>query len=128
MPQIEAHLQQIGLALVSSPVVAAYEIVRQWANSDDGYIRVRMTLAKHDFLEAAVYVVLVNGEIVTEDYRYQWLSADKKTLRRRWDNTPHHPDTPSFPHHIHDGSEENIVEGEPLSLLTLLHLLETILP
>ena len=127
MQQIEVYLRQIRLALISSPVVATYEIVRQWAHSDDGYFRVRMTLTNDDFLEATMYVTLVNGEISIDDYRYQWMSPDKKTLRRRWDNAPHHLRLASFPHHIHDGSEDNIVEGKLSSLPALLELLETIL-
>ena len=125
MQEIETYLQQIELALLSSPVVASYTIIHRWANSDDGYIRVRATLINHDFLEAAEYFVLENQQIVTEDYRYQWMAADKKTLRRRWDNMPHHPGLPSFPHHIHDAAEENIVPGELLALLALIQRLET---
>ncbi len=127
MQQIEAYLHQIRLVLISNPVVANYEVVRQWAHSDDGYIRVRITLINGDFLEATMYVVLMNRAVVIDNYRYQWMSPDKKSLRRRWDNAPHHLTLTSFPHHIHDGSEENIVEGELLSLPTLLDLLKTIL-
>ena len=124
MQQIESYLRQIRLTLISSPVVADYEIVRQWAHSDDGYIRARITLTNDDFLEATMYVVSMNGEITINDYRYQWMSPDKKTLRRRWDNAPHHLTLTTFPHHVHDGSEENIVESELLSLPALLDLLE----
>jgi len=127
MQQIESYLRQIRLALISSPVVADYEIVRQWAHSDDGYIRVRITLTNNDFLEATMYVISMGGEITINDYRYQWMSPDKKTLRRRWDNAPHHLALATFPHHVHDGSEGNIVESELLSLPALLDLLEATL-
>ncbi len=125
MREIEAYLQQIDLALVSSSAIASYTITHRWANSDDGYIRLRAMLINDDFLEAPAYFVLENQQIVTEDYRYQWMDADKKTLRRRWDNTPHHPGLPSFPHHIHDKSEEHVIPGKPLDLLSLLQQLET---
>jgi hypothetical protein len=33
-------------------------------------------------------------------YAYQWMEPDG-ILRRRWDNAPHWPDTPTFPNHVH---------------------------
>ena len=34
------YLAEIEMALVASPIVAEYRLVRSWANTDDGYIRV----------------------------------------------------------------------------------------
>ena len=62
---ISAYLNQIELALVSSPVIAEYQVVRSWANTDDGYIRLRTTLTNGDFLEAAEYFVLDGDQILT---------------------------------------------------------------
>lgn len=92
-----AYLNQIILALISSPVIHSYEIVRAKANSDEGYIRIRAILHKGDFLEAGEYFALENGEMVTRDYRHQWMSSDKTNLRRRWDSTPHHQGLQNFP-------------------------------
>ena len=64
---IAAYLAQVELALVSSPIVAKYDIVRSWANTDDGYMRIRITLINSDFVEAAEYFVLQEGRIVTVD-------------------------------------------------------------
>lgn len=36
-------------------------------------------------------------------YRYQYIGAD--TTIFRYDNAPHHPDLPNFPHHKHVGQE-----------------------
>lgn len=124
MNDISAYLDEITLALVSSPVIAEYEVVRCWANADDGYIRVRATLSNGDFLEAAEYVVLDQGQLVTEDYRYQWMAGEKKTLLRRWDSTPDWPRLPGSPHHVHVGEETTVEPGRPLSLLDLVILLE----
>lgn len=123
MSDIAAYPTEVELAMVSSPAIAEYHIVRSWANTDDGYIRLRATLTNGD-LEAAEYFVLERGQIVTIDYRYQWMGADKKTLRRRWDNTPHHPGLETFPHHIHLGDEATVVPGHPTSLIELLSVLE----
>ncbi len=125
MSDISAYLTEVELALLSSPVVTEYRVVRSWANTDDGYIRIRVTLTNSDFLEAAEYFVLQGGQIVTVDYRYQWMTGDRKVLRRRWDSTPDHPDLENFPYHIHMGNEEAVIPGHPLSLLDLLKTLES---
>jgi hypothetical protein len=57
------------------------------------------------------------------DYRYQWVDFQKGTPRCRWDSTPDHPELDNFPHHIHEGSEENVIPGEPLSICQLLDII-----
>ena len=124
MSDITSYLTEIELALVSSPIVVEYHLVRSWANTDDGYIRIRATLTSGDFLEAAEYFVLDKDQIVTVDYRHQWMDGDKKILRRRWDNTPDHPELESFPHHVHIGDEATVAPGHPIGLSELLSVLE----
>jgi hypothetical protein len=41
-------------------------------------------------------------------------------LLRRWDNTPHHPDLPGFPHHVHTGTGDHVYPGQPASIFTVL--------
>ena len=121
------YLNQIILALISSPVIHSYEIVRAKANSNDGYLRLRAILHQGDFLELVEYFASIQEQMITLDYRHQWMSGDKTTLRRRWDSTPHHAGLPNFPHHIHVESETNIISGEPMSILQLLIYLENTL-
>ncbi|MFN8459920.1 MAG: hypothetical protein U0401_35610 [Anaerolineae bacterium] len=75
MSDITTYLSQIELALISSPIVVEYQVVRSWGNSDDGYIRVRVSLSNDDFLEAAEYFILDQDQIVTVDYRYGMCQA-----------------------------------------------------
>ena len=124
MTDPDAHLSEIELALIASEIIAHYVVVRSWANTDDGYIRVRATLTNGDFLEAAEYFVVQQGHVVTVDYRHQWMNANRTILHRRWDNTPHHPALAGFPDHCHVGSEDNVVPSEPTSLLRVLAWLE----
>jgi hypothetical protein len=124
MHEIAIHLTEIELALVSSPAIADYSIVRSKAGTDDGYIRIRATLVNGDFLEAVEYFVLVEGGITTIDYRHQWMDQSKQLLRKRWDCAPDHPHIPNFPYHVHVGDEATIQPGSPLSLIELLNVLE----
>jgi hypothetical protein len=119
-----AYLAEIELALIVSPIVAQYEVVRSWANSDDGYIRVRATLGNGDFLESTAYFVLDQESVEIVDYRHQWMDGTRTILRRRWDCTPHHPELDGFPHHVHVGNENDVLAGHVMGIIDLLQLLE----
>jgi hypothetical protein len=121
----DGYLTEIEVRLIACPVISDFVIVRAWSNADDGYIRVRANLINGDFLEAAEYFVLQPTGVETVDYRHQWMDGGKTILRRRWDNTPDHPELPSFPHHIHVGDEETVTPGQPMSMLALLRILES---
>ena len=120
----ESYLRTIEAALIESPVIRSYVIVRRWANTDDGYIRIRATLVNGDFLELAEYFVVEGSQIRTVDYRHQWMAADKRRLRRRWDSTPDHPHLPNFPYHVHVEEETNVHPDQPRSILNILTELE----
>ncbi len=124
MTDLSAYLTDIELALIRSPIIAAYQVIRSEVNTDDGYIRVRATLINGDFLEAAEYFILERDAILTDDYRYQWMDASKIVLRKRWDCTPDHPEVATYPHHIHIGDENTVVPGQVLNLIALLDTLE----
>ena len=51
MNDIVAYLEAIKLKLVTSRVVADYQIVKERTTATDGYLRIRATLYNGDFLE-----------------------------------------------------------------------------
>ena len=124
MPELAAYLNTIEIALLTSEVVAEYAFVTSKINTDDGYFRVRATLANGDYLEASEYFTVTEREIRVEDYRYQWMDGPRTVLRRRWDNTPHHPEVAGFPHHCHLGPGDTVAPGEAMNLLRILAFLE----
>ncbi|RDV80418.1 toxin-antitoxin system TumE family protein [Ammonifex thiophilus] len=44
-------------------------------------------------------------------YSYHWERRHIDGKIFRFDNAPHHKDVATFPHHLHDGSEEKIQES-----------------
>ena len=116
----DEYLAAIHLALVESPIVASYEVVRQRVTSQSGHLRVRVDLTNSDFLEASEFFRLTPDGIEVADYRHQWMDGERTILRKRWDSTPHHPNLENAPHHCHDGSEETVVPGQPLSIQDVL--------
>ncbi|MCB0024698.1 MAG: DUF6516 family protein [Caldilinea sp.] len=119
-----SYVAEIELALVSSPVLENFHVLRVWTNSDDGYLRLRATLVNGDFLEAAEYFVLDVEAIKTVDYRHQWMDGARKVLRRRWDSTPDHPELGNFPYHVHVVDEQDVQPDKPMSILELLKWFE----
>lgn len=117
----DEYLTTIHLALVESPIVTTYAVIRQRLTSQSGYLRVRITLTNGDFLGAAEFFRLTpDDSIELVDYHHQWMDGERVTLRKRWDSTLHYPDLENAPHHCHDGSEENVVPSQPMSIQTVL--------
>ena len=122
------HVLQLKAKLVVSPLVATFTVVEEKVWQDRGYVRIRMTLANGDYVEAAEYFVLEDNECVVYRYRYQWMDSKRQELHKRWDNVEHHPGLPSFPHHVHVGREESVEPGKRLSIIQLLDVLDGEIP
>jgi hypothetical protein len=116
----EALLESEYAVLLSHPAVRAIQLVRYSANRLDGYLRARCTLTNGDYVEIAVHITASDQGAEIEDFRYQWMDAGQTRLLRRWDNTPHFPELPGFPHHCHIGSEDAVAPSSPMSLAQLL--------
>ena len=48
-----------------------------------------------------------------------WADAANQLITR-WDNTPHFPDLPGFPDHIHNGATGEVTPGQPMSIFAVL--------
>lgn len=91
---------------------------------DFGYLRVRVDLGDDGFLEMAEYFVIDASSVAVKRYRHQWMDRSQTILNKRWDNAPHHPELQSFPHHVHEGSESNVVSGKAMSITDVIVYLE----
>lgn len=127
MSEIEAYLDSVKLKLVTSPIVEQYMISRERTTATDGYFRVQIELVSGDFLELTEYFVRIRQGIETVDYRYQWMDSTKTHLRRRWDNSPHHPEVSTYPHHLHLGREDHVIAGQSLNMNQVLDVIEALI-
>ncbi len=119
----DEYLASIHAALVVSPVVESYAVVRQWLTSQMGHLRVRIILTNGDFLESAELFRLTPKGITVVDYRHQWMDGSRTRLRKRWDSTPHHPELDRFPYHCHNGDERNVIPSDPFSICEILEII-----
>ena len=121
------YLKHCRIILITSPIIQEYRVIETQASERRGYIRVRATLTNGDLLEMAEYFTLDGGEIITQDYRFQWMNKDKTLLRYRWDNTPHFPELAEFPHHVHNGSDSKVKSHSPMSFEKVLSEISNLL-
>jgi hypothetical protein len=117
---IEAYLEAIKERLISDPMITRFHVVRERSTLIDGYLRARLTLVDDSQLEFSEYMQRSPaGEIAVTTYSYHWADAANQLITR-WDNTPHFPDLPRFPDHMHDGATEEVTPGQPMSIFTVL--------
>lgn len=116
---------EIRQTMILNELVASFKIIREMTGSNDGFIRVKCRLTDGSILEFAEYIQLVTGKIVCQTYSYHWQTS-RGTLRRRWDNAPHHPEITTFPDH--QQNDDLIIESKPMTLVRVLSAIENIFP
>lgn len=114
------YLAAIKERLLTDPIVADFQVIRERDTTTDGHIRARITLIDDGPLEFSEYFQqMPDGNIQVITYSYHW--ADKNNqLILRWDNTPHHRKLPDFPHHLHDGKKGTVDPSQPMSIFNVL--------
>jgi len=122
---LEQYITAVKAKLADSPIIAAIEIVDERILLNRGYFRARLTLTNSDFLEIAESFTLQDDQLITLDYRYQWMDATKQALRKRWDSVKHFPNLPDFPHHVHIDSESNVEPGSSRNILEFIGFMES---
>ena len=124
---IDEYLAALKTRLVTDPVVAAFHISRERSTLYDGYLRARLMLNDGSQLEFAEYIQVSAGDqIAVVTYNYHWSDAEGRLIQR-WDNTPHFPDLPGFPHHVHTASTEAPIPGQPIDLFSVLDEITSLL-
>jgi uncharacterized protein DUF6516 len=118
---VGVYFDHVLLTALGSPKVKRVEQVRREhdATGRIGFMLYRLTLINYDLLELTERVEVQAGEIVVTKYRQHWQNQEGAMLKR-WDNFPHYPQIASFPHHLHDGAEDNVVAHPPVNALQVL--------
>jgi hypothetical protein len=84
-----------------------------------GLYRYRIYFCDGSFLELVERLVEEEGKLSTTKYRFHWQNKEG-TLIKRWDNARHHAEIKTFPHHLHDGSEDNVVAHKEITGVKVL--------
>lgn len=109
---IADYLTAIDELISSAPEVIDVEILRRsvWDTGLEkvALYRYRLSMSDGSLLELTERLVEEKRTLFIKKYRYHWQNRNGQVIMR-WDNAPHHPEIESFPHHLHDGSETNVV-------------------
>ena len=114
------YLDSIKEHLLADPMVADFCVIHERATWTDGHLRARLNLTDSSWLEFSEYMQRSpDGQIDVVTYSYHWADVHDDLIRR-WDNTPHFPDLPGFPHHVHDGRTGTVNSGQPVGIFVVL--------
>ena len=69
-------------------------------SSEHTNLKIRLRFYFKYLLSIGEALIAVDDQVITIDYRYHFQN-EQNNLIFRYDNTPHFPDLPSFPHHKH---------------------------
>ena len=117
---IDVYVEAMKERFVTDPLVTHFQVIRERSTLMDGYLRARLALADGSQLEFSEYMQRSSdGAIAVITYSYHWADANHELIAR-WDNTPHFPDLPGFPDHMHDGATGQVTPSQPMSIFTVL--------
>ncbi len=119
MKNAEDYLAYVKALIIANPKVKDWAALREEAQGDIGLFRYRITYQDGSFLEMFERFQIVDGILQVTKYRFHWQDAAGR-LAKRWDNAAHHPEIPTHPNHVHDGSEENVAAFEPVGVKEIL--------
>jgi len=118
MKHIDQYMDIVASTIRHSPVMKD-EVAYKIRDSASGAIEGILYFVDGSRLEFSEDVYLHQGRPVKPRYRYQYIKNKQSVFR--YDNAPHHPKIPTFPHHKHVG-KEIVAASEP----TLGQLLDEI--
>ncbi|MBC8182039.1 hypothetical protein H8E88_13050 [candidate division KSB1 bacterium] len=118
------YFQDQKFAISSSAIVDSWEFQEDIRTSTEGFFKTRIHFIDDSKLDVREYVNIDLEKILRYTYSFHYFKNDK--LIFRYDNTPHHPQVSSFPHHKHLPSGK-VVECDEPNLADVLKEIESIL-
>ena len=115
------------LAIIESliqhrPTITAYEFRDLLIEEREGLYSVRLWFYDDSYLDAREhFIVSHTQDLIVIVYRFQYCSAQGESVMR-FDNAPHYPHLPGFPHHVHLGNR--VQPSEPMTLGLVLDQIE----
>lgn len=110
MRDVTQYFDLVTKIIELSPAVDA-ELDLEQFDHKRGTIECTLYFADGSRLEFTERIVIENARPVKRDYRYQYIRNQRAAFR--YDNAPHHPRLPNFPHHKHTG-RKTVSANEPL--------------
>jgi hypothetical protein len=124
---IEEYFQLLRQAIESCISVQSFDLIIDSKDDYQGFIRGEVNLRNGSILYCREFTN-VKTAIERRMYSYQYMDAFKNLIFR-YDDVKHHKklNLPNYPHHKHDGSEDNIISSNAPTLADILNEIERLL-
>ena len=108
--KVKLYFKNLAFLINNHPFVQNYNVIKERISIDEGFSQISIRLVNDFRFEVFEYYDSIKG--VTK-YRYQLLDT-KDSLVSRWDNSSHHKQVNTFPHHVHTTSGVEPYQPKPL--------------
>ncbi len=127
---IEDYFRQIATLIATAGIVHSSSITYDKRSTSIGFIHGDISFLDGFQLHLREFVNVEHG---TERYMYAYhYQRPDGALVFRYDNSPHFPALPTFPHHKHEASRANVMAASAPDLQTVLgeirSLMATLVP
>lgn len=109
MKSVEEYFNHVRQLVDRVPEAKIERYEEQILSESRGVLRIRLRFPDEALLEVSEAVVILAGEPLWIAYRYHYQGPLAEVVFR-YDNAPHHPETPTHPDHKH--SEDKVL-GSP---------------
>jgi hypothetical protein len=116
------YLAHIKALIVLNPQVVHWTAEREEEQGDTGLFRYKLVLRDGGRIELFELFRVAQESVRVTKYSFHWQGPGGE-LRARWDNAPHHPQVPTHPCHVHDGSEANVLAHAPITVEEVLGII-----
>ena len=125
--RIELYFQQIRETIEACLILQSSNVAYDKRGTHEGFVHGELYFADGSTLHLREFVD-VETNVNRLMYVYQYMSA-AKTLVFRYDNTGHHKklNLPTYPHHKHEGAQDNIVLSSAPDLAAVLTEIERLI-
>lgn len=122
--RIEAYFRQIEKIIEACPVIQLTNVTYEKRGTHEGFIRGEINFVDGSTLHLREFV---DVEITADRLMYAYQFNDSsKNLVFRYDNTGHHKKLglSTYPHHKHNGGENNVIASVTPDLAIVLQEIE----
>lgn len=111
---LNSYLYRLYDTVVSRGYIEVEQLVFDNRSNRRGSIRGRLNFHDGSMLDFGEVLMYRNKQIEKLRYTYHYQDASGKTIFR-YDNAPHYPNLPTYPHHKHAGSAIEPAQAPDLS-------------
>lgn len=124
--RIETYFQQVREILEACSVVQSFNVAYDKRSTHEGFIRGEVYFTDGSMLHLREFVD-VETALDRLVYVYQYMDPTQQ-LVFRYDNTGHHRklNLSTYPHHKHEGDEDNVVSSPAPDLAAVLSEIEAL--